>query len=144
MINLFPELEGLKGGKKQAWVSNHLDLIWSLNNELGFDKAREVLHMKADTLISALQRAEKSNRPAVTNGKRALAKAQYVESLAYDIEKRLRTLQGSFERQQQALAAGLDMIERVLLMLRLALTGEEPVKVSKADFERDPDKLYVM
>jgi len=135
MTDLFPELTGLKGGKKQAWVINHLELIWSITDEVGFERAKEILRMKDATLVSALQRAEKSSPAAVTNGKRALAKSKYVEGLAYDIEKRLNSLQGRYERSQQAIVATLDLLERVLLMLRLALTGDNGAGTSRPDFE---------
>lgn len=144
MQEIFPELTNLKGGKKQVWVSNHLELVWSVTNEAGFDKAKEIFHMKDSTLISALQRFEKSSHPAVTNGLRAIKKAQYVESLAYDITKRLNALQDKFERSQQATVAALDMIERVLLMLRLSLTGADGEKPGRSDFRHERTQIYVM
>lgn len=144
MSELFPELQNLKGGPKQAWIKAHLTMIWDITEEVGFNQAAAIFHMKPTTLVSALQRAEKGSFPAVTNGKRALAKSHYVENLAYDIQKQMNDLRSQFTRSQQATMAALELIERVLLMLRLNLTGERPADMSKTDIEAGADKIYVM
>lgn len=144
MSDLFPELINLKGGPKQAWITAHLSMIWDITEEVGFNQAAEIFHMKPTTLVSALQRAEKGSFPAVTNGKRALAKSHYVENLAYDIQKQMNDLRSQFTRSQQATMAALELIERVLLMLRLNLTGERPAGMGKTDIETGADKIYVM
>lgn len=71
MKELFPHLKGLRGGDKQAWINANLDFIAMLNDQLGFDKTREVLFMKADTLASALKRAEARHRPVITEAQKA-------------------------------------------------------------------------
>lgn len=89
MAELFPELNGLKGGEKQAWINRNLDLISLLNGQLGFEPTRQVLKMKADTLASALQRAEQHHRPAVTRADRAYNLAQINEAKVNEVLKEL-------------------------------------------------------
>lgn len=79
MTELFPQLAGLKGGVKQHWVNTNLDFITLLNDNLGFDETCRVLHMKADTLASALKRAEDEHRPAITRADKAYSLAQRAE-----------------------------------------------------------------
>lgn len=73
---LFPQLAGLKGGKKQAWINANLKTISALAGMVPFDSLCEALHCKADTLTRALRHAESNHRPAITAADKAMLEAQ--------------------------------------------------------------------
>lgn len=79
---LFPQLAGLKGGKKQAWINANLDTISALSEIVPFDSLCEALHCKADTLARALRHAETKHRPAVTAADKAMLEAQRASNKA--------------------------------------------------------------
>jgi len=63
---LFPELKGLKGGKKQHWINANLDKISMLAEIMSFEDLRKALYCKEETLTKALQKAEQHHRPTKT------------------------------------------------------------------------------
>jgi len=140
---LFSELKGLKGGPNQAWINTHLDLIWELNNTMGFEQTREALSMKVDTLYSALQRAEKGHRPALTESRRALLKSQNTEAQLTEFLKEFQELKADYNRKIRAIAIASEWLERVFEMLKLALGGDTENFFSGTDIEARTDKLYV-
>ena len=87
MSEIFPELAKLKGGKKNFWISQNLDLVAALNDTMGFDATARVLNMKADTLSRALVRAEGHHRPQVTKAEKALSRVALNEGKIYDLAK---------------------------------------------------------
>lgn len=89
MSELFPELAGLAGGKKQHWIESNLDLISMVQDAIGFDRACEIFHMKADTLSNALKRAEEHHRPMVTRADKAYNLAQVADGKASEALKEL-------------------------------------------------------
>lgn len=105
MTELFPQLVGLKGGVKQHWVNTNLDFIAMLNDHLGFETTCRVLYMKADTLASALKRAEEEHRPAITRADKAYNLAASAEGKAdealRELAVRASALEASFNEVQQ-------------------------------------------
>lgn len=103
MTDLFPELRGLKGGQKQAWINRHLPVIVALNDSLGFDETAELLHMKADTLARALKVAE--TRPAITQSEKALSRGalngRRIDELVQRVNRHQEALTGCFAEMRQ-------------------------------------------
>jgi len=95
MSDIFPELAKLKGGKKNFWINQNLDLIAALNDHLGFDQTAMVLNMKASTLSRALVRAEGSHRPVVTKAEKAMNRAVLNEGKINEVIKRLNCHAGA-------------------------------------------------
>ena len=87
--DLFPELKNLRGGRKQAWVNQHLDVIVALNDQLGFEQTRQLLHMKADTLAGAINRAEGFHRPVITMAEKAMGRVALNENKVNELVKEL-------------------------------------------------------
>lgn len=105
MTDLFPQLKGLKGGDKQAWVNKNLDFIAMLNDMVGFEEARTMLRMKPDTLISALGRAEGRHRPAITHADKAYNMAQRADMKAdealHELEVQANVISGQISETQE-------------------------------------------
>lgn len=89
MNELFPHLKGLAGGKKQAWINSNLDHIAMLNEMLGFEETCKALYMKADTLVTALKKAERYHRPEITEANKAFNLAERANNKADNIWKEL-------------------------------------------------------
>ncbi|MFC1954321.1 hypothetical protein ACFLVZ_00655 [Chloroflexota bacterium] len=80
MKELFPELKGLNGGKKQHWINANLDNISMLADIMPFEDLCQILHSKSDTVVKALQKAEKKHRPAIRGAEKNSLKIQKVET----------------------------------------------------------------
>ena len=93
---LFPELKNLKGGKKQAWINEHLDVIVALNDSLDFDETAEILHMKANTLIRALRKAER--KPVITESNKAISRAALNREKIDEVRKELHGYADDMDR----------------------------------------------
>lgn len=140
---LFGELRGLKGGKKQAWVRQHLELIWQLHENIGFEATRQLLCMKVDTLYSALKRAERAQKPAITTAERSLLVSERAELSADEAIKRVNELEARLDRERDALRNALILVEAVLKQLKLALGGEVGLKASEVNLESGAHQICV-
>lgn len=82
---------GLHGGKKQSWINANLDTIAGVHSALGFEQTCQLFNMKADTLISALQKQGKRHKPAVTKADKAFNLAYLNETRIHDLTKEVYT-----------------------------------------------------
>jgi len=89
MTELFPGLSNLRGGQKDQWIRNNLDLIAALNDHIGFEETAKVLNMKAQTLSRALQLAEGSHRPVITLAEKAMSRGVLNENKINQLAKEL-------------------------------------------------------
>ena len=89
MNELFPELKNLKGGKKQAWINEHLDVIASLSDSIPFERLTEILNMKPETLSAALTKAEGNHKPIITKSDKAISRVALVDRKANEIAKKV-------------------------------------------------------
>lgn len=90
MSDIFPELAKLKGGRKQAWINENLDLIVAVHDKLeDFDKTAEIFHMKLGTLSRALARAEGHHRPVVTLAQKAMNRGMLNEGKINEVIKEI-------------------------------------------------------
>ena len=96
MDELFPELKNLKGGKKQAWINEHLDVIAALSDSIPFDRLTEILHMKPETLSAALAKAEGDHKPIITKADKATSRVALVDRKANEITKKVHGIAEAF------------------------------------------------
>lgn len=89
MTDMFPELKGLCGGKKQAWINRNMDVIVALADKLEFEKVAAFFKMKPGTLSRALMKAEGQHRPVITKADKAISKAAMAEVRSYEAVKKL-------------------------------------------------------
>lgn len=79
-IELFPELRGLSGGKKQHWLNSHLDVLATLYEVLPFDQLCSATYCKPETLLKALKKQEGRHRPSLRVAEQALSVANLANS----------------------------------------------------------------
>jgi len=100
--------------------------------------------MKDSTLWSALKRAEKADRPAITKADRAVFKALNAEAVAYDLSKRVVRLEKGNELLRLTLVDMSKLMVASWRMLGGILEGNDSPKVaSGADFKARTHKVYV-
>lgn len=85
-------LAGLKGGKKQHWISTHLKEIEMLYDMLGPEQTRKALYMKPETLEKALQKAERTDRRSYRLADQAMNKAIIASEKYYQLRPEVDNL----------------------------------------------------
>ncbi len=99
MSERYPELTGLRGGRKDKWLRLHKPEVLTYHAEHGREATLKMYHMKPDTLDRLLEPGSKTiKHENLSAADRAIARVEMIEAGLQETRREVREMKESYNK----------------------------------------------